>query len=105
MYRRPWLPGARLGAAAPARARRTDRDRQRCEFGFDVDEFAVFDLTRAHHLAETFDDVRLRRDWIGADHFRTAATDRFRHRTRAFNLLEHDVAFQAAIAPAAGTAS
>ena len=53
---------ARGGIGARARRRRADGDRQRGEFGFDVDELAARELARLHHLAQAFDDVRLRRD-------------------------------------------
>jgi hypothetical protein len=42
-----------------------------------------------HELAEPFDDVRLRRDRIGADDVGPAERDRFRDGVRAFSLLEH----------------
>ena len=56
------------GIGARAGCGRADRDRQRGEFGFDVDEFAFGDFAGAHHFAETLDDVGLRRDRIGANH-------------------------------------
>ena len=43
----------------------------------------------AHHLAEAFDDVGLRRDRIGADHFRPAERDGLGHRMGAFDLFQH----------------
>jgi hypothetical protein len=62
---------------AGAGSRRADGDAHGGELGFDVDELAVGHLTRLDHFAKAFDDVRLRRDRIGADHLRSTERDRF----------------------------
>jgi hypothetical protein len=68
----------RIGARAGRRS--TDRDREGRELRLDVDEFAVGEFAGAHHFAETLDDVRLRGNRIGADHFGAAQRDSLRHR-------------------------
>jgi len=65
------------GVGPGAGGRRADGDAHRGELGLDVDELAVGDLARLDHLAKAFDDVRLRRDRIGADHLRPTERDRF----------------------------
>ncbi len=77
------------GVAARAGGRCADGHRQRGKFGFDVDELAILELAVLHHLAQAFDDMRLRRDRISANHFRPAQGDRLRDGERAFHLLKH----------------
>ena len=87
MNSRPWLDGGGVGAGA--RRRSADGHRKRGEFGLDVDELAVCQFAGADHFAQTFDDVGLRRDRIGADDFGPAEGDALRHGQRAFDLLKH----------------
>ena len=82
------LRGGR-GIGAGARGGSADRDRQRRELAFDIDIFAIDQRAFLHQFAEAFDDVGLRRDRIGADHFGAAQRDGFGHGMRAFDLLEH----------------
>ncbi len=79
--------GRRVGAGAGGRG--ADRDRHRGELRLDVDELAAGELARLHHLAQALDDVRLRRDRIGADHLRPAQRDRLGDGARTFDLLKH----------------
>ena len=46
-------------ARAPA-PRGADCDRERSKFRPYVDKFAVLEFSRTHHLAQVFDDMRLR---------------------------------------------
>ena len=73
-----------------------DRDRKGGELAFDVDEFAVDQRAFFHQLAEALDDMGLRRDRIGADHFGPAQRDGLGHGVRSLDLLEHRSAPQAA---------
>ena len=66
-----------------------DRHRQRRELRFDIDELAVFQRAAFDHLAQSLDDVGLRRDRIGADHLRPAQRNGFGHGARSFDLLKH----------------
>jgi len=52
--------------------RRADRHRHRGEFGLDIDELATSQVAPLHRHAERLDDVGLRGDRVGADHFRAA---------------------------------
>ena len=49
----------------------------------------LLEIAVLHQLAQALDDVRLRRDRIGADHFRPAERDGLGHRMGTFDLLEH----------------
>ena len=77
------------GVGARARRRGADRDAHRRELALDVDELARREIAALHHLAEPFDDVRLRRDRIGADDVGPAERDGFGNGVRAFSLFEH----------------
>ena len=75
------------GVGARAGCRRADGDRERREFRFHIDEFAIVQVACLHHLAEPFDDMGLRRDRIGADNFGTAQGDGLGGRVGTFDLL------------------
>jgi hypothetical protein len=77
------------GVGSRTGGRGTDRHTHGREFGFNVDEFAILHLARLDHLADAFDDVRLRGNRIGADHFRPAQRDRLGNGVRALDLLKH----------------
>src|SRR5262249_15686370 len=62
---------------------------QRSELRLDVDELAVGELAGLHELAQAFDDVRLRRDGIRADHLRAAERDGLGDRMGSFRFLKH----------------
>ncbi len=77
----------RVGAHAGGRA--SDRHAHRRELALDVDELARRELAGFHHRAQALDDVRLRRDRVGADHFGAAERHGLGHRLRAFDLGLH----------------
>jgi hypothetical protein len=74
-------PGARRG--------RTDGHAHGGKFGLDVDELAARERAGFHHFAQPFDDVRLGRDRVGADHLGAAQRDRRSHGMGAFALFKH----------------
>jgi hypothetical protein len=81
----PLAARRRVGARPRPRPRSRPTLRQ---IRFDIDEFAIGEVTCLDHLAEALDDVRLRRDRIGADHLRPAQrTASARH--AAFRLFKH----------------
>jgi len=61
-----------MNSSAGAGGRGADRHRKRGEFTLDIDEFAIDQFAFPDQIAEAFDDMGLRRDRIGADHFRPA---------------------------------
>ena len=79
--------GRRVGART--RDRGADRDRHRGEFALDVDVLAVLELALAAEQPQVFDDVRLRGNRIGADHFRAAERHGLGDALAAFELLKH----------------
>jgi hypothetical protein len=74
----PLAAGRGIGPGTGRRG--ADRNRQRRELGLDVDEVATAEFARFHHLAESLDDVSLRRDRIGADHLRARQCNGLGHR-------------------------
>jgi len=88
---KPLAGSSRIGAGAGSGCANGDGE---CgKFRLHVDEFAVAELAGLDHLRETFDDVRLRSDGIGADDFGLAEGDGFRDGAGGFNLLAHGPGF------------
>jgi len=76
----------RGGVGTGAGERGADASAQGAEFGFDVDEVAILQGAFFDQAAETFDDVGLRGDRVGADDFRPAQRNGFRGGDRTFDL-------------------
>ena len=79
------------GVGARAGCRSADGDRERGEFRFYIDEFAILQVAFFHHLAEPFDDMGLRRDRIGADDLGAAQGNGLGGGVGTFNLLQHAI--------------
>ena len=71
---------------ARAGGRGADRGRHRRELGLDDQVLARRELARADEVGERLDDMRLRRDRVGADHLRAAERDRLGDGLRSFDL-------------------
>ncbi len=84
------LRGGR-GVGARAGRRSADGHRHRGEFRFDVDELARRQAAFLHHPAQRLDDVRLRRNRVGADHLRAAQRHSLGDCPGTFNLFKHVV--------------